>query len=80
MEYALHTVQFVCEYMNETHIIYLLIVLSIKQHWIMFLFVIIATDLKYYPQIQHTDASNHICVSQWSFTNVKASFLLRICG
>ena len=32
--------------MNQTQIIYLLLVLSIKQHWIVFLFVIIATDLK----------------------------------
>jgi len=46
MEYALHTVQFVCEYVNETQIIYLLIVLNIKQHWILFLFVVIVSDLK----------------------------------
>jgi len=29
---------------------------------------------KFYPQIQLTDASDHIYVSQWPVINVKASF------
>jgi len=31
---------------------------------------------EFYPQIQRTDASDHICVSQWPVLNVKASFCM----
>ena len=52
---------------------------NIKQNWNQFLIVVKATALKqqiskFYPQIQRTDASDHICVSQWPAINVKASF------
>jgi len=48
---------------------YCLIVI-IKRNWNKFLLVLKATALKeqisnFYPQIQHTDASDHIYVSQW---------------
>jgi len=46
MEHALHIVEFVCEYVHETQIIYILLVLDTKQHWILFLFVVVAIDLK----------------------------------
>jgi len=42
----------------------------IKQNWNQFLLVVKATHLKqqiskFYPQIQRTDASDHIYASQW---------------
>jgi len=51
----------------------------IKQNWNQFLLVVKATAQKpqisnFYPQTQRTNASHHIYVSQWSVTNVKASF------
>jgi len=49
-----------------------------KQNWNQFLYVVKATALKqqiskFHPQIQRTDASDHICVSQWPVINVKPS-------
>jgi len=51
----------------------------IKQNWNQFLLVVKATALKQqisnlYPQIQRTDASDHICASHRPAVNVKASF------
>jgi len=51
----------------------------VKPNWNQFLLVIKATALKqqiskFYPQIQRTDASDHIYVSYWPVINVKASF------
>jgi len=42
----------------------------IRQNWNQFLLVVKTTALKqqisiFYPQIQRTDAIDHICVSQW---------------
>jgi len=54
-------------------------ILIIKQNWNQFLLVVKATALKqqiskFYPQIQRTDASDHIYVSHWPVINVKARF------
>jgi len=51
----------------------------IKQNWNQFLLVVKATTLKqqisnFYPQIQCTDASDHIYASHRPVVNVKASF------
>jgi len=50
----------------------------IKQNWNQYLLAVKATVLKqqiskFCPQIQHTDASDHIYVTQWPVINVKAS-------
>jgi len=44
-----------------------------KQNWNQFLLVVKATALrqqisKFYPQIQRTDASDHIYVSEWRYS------------
>ena len=52
----------------------------IKQSWNQFLLVVKAPNLKqriskFYPQIQRTDASDHIYVSQWPVINVALLYL-----
>ena len=61
-----------------------LVVLSIvtnykNKNWLQFLFIVKAAVLKqqiskFYPQIQRTEDSDHIYVSQRPFINVKAIF------
>ena len=50
-----------------------------NKNWRQFLFIVKAAVLKkqiskFYPQIQHTEASDHIYFSQRPFINVKATF------
>ena len=57
-----------------------------NKNWLQFLFIVKAAVLKqqiskFYPQIQRTEASDHIYFSQWPFINVKAIFCFyNICG
>jgi len=46
-----------------------------NKNWLQFLFIVKAAVLKqqiFYPQIQRTEASDHIYFSQRPFINVKA--------
>ena len=50
-----------------------------NKNWLQFLFTVKAAVLKqqiskFYPQIQRTEASDHIYISQRPFMNVKAIF------
>ena len=50
-----------------------------NKNWLQFLFIVKAAVLKqqiskFYPQIQRTEASDHIYFSQRPFINVKAIF------
>jgi len=50
-----------------------------NKNWLQFLFIVKAAILKqqiskFYPQIQRTEASDHIYFSQRPFINVKAIF------
>ena len=50
-----------------------------NKNWLQFLFIVKAAGLKqqiskFYPQIQRTEASDHIYFSQRPFINVKAIF------
>ena len=50
-----------------------------NKNWLQFLFIVKAAVLKqqiskFYPQIQHTEASDHIYFSQRPVINVKAFF------
>jgi len=50
-----------------------------NKNWLQFLFIVKAAVLKqqitkFYPQIQRTEASDHIYFSQWPVINVKAIF------
>ena len=50
-----------------------------NKNWLQFLFIVKAAVLKqqiskFYPQIQRTEASDHIYFSQRPFKNVKAIF------
>jgi len=50
-----------------------------NKNWLQFLFIVKAAVLKqqiskFYPQIQCTEASDHIYFSHWPFVNVKAIF------
>ena len=50
-----------------------------NKNWLQFLFIVKAAVLKqqiskFYPQIQHTEDSDHIYFSQRPFINVKAIF------
>ena len=57
-----------------------LLIYIIIRNWNHFLLVVVkATAIKqqiskFYPQIQLTDASDHIYARQWSVINAKASF------
>ena len=59
----------------------IIIIINVKQNWNQFLLVVKAIALKqqisifnfFYPQIQRTDASDHIYASHRPVVNVKAS-------
>ena len=54
---------------------YTFIILHYKnKNWLQFLFIVKAAVLKFYPQIQRTEASDYIYFSQRPFINVKAIF------
>jgi len=66
-------------YFKVRPIEYQFILIIIKQNWNQFLFVVKATALKqqiskFYPQIQHTYASDHVYVSQRPVVSLQASF------
>ena len=56
-----------------------------NKNWLQFLLIVKAAVLKqqiskFYPQIQRTEATDHIYCSQRPLINVKAIFVLTLCG